>query len=149
MRILAPISGRAVPLAEVPDEVFAEGMAGQGCAIVPEASGEAVAPVSGVLVKLFEGGHAFGIATDDGIEMIVHLGLDTIELRGAGFERLATEGDRVEAGQPIVRFDLEEIRAAGYDPVTPVVVTNADEHPVSGLTTGEVNAGDPLFEVTA
>jgi PTS system glucose-specific IIA component len=146
MRVLAPISGRAVPLAEVPDEVFAEGMAGQGCAIVPEASGEAVAPVSGVLVKLFEGGHAFGIATDGGIEMIVHLGLDTIELRGKGFERIATEGDRVEAGQPIVRFDLDEIRAGDYDPVTPVLVTNDEDHPVTGVRTGEIQAGELLFE---
>jgi sugar PTS system EIIA component len=146
MRVLAPISGRAVPLAEVPDEVFAEGMAGQGCAIVPEASGEAVAPVSGVLVKLFEGGHAFGIATDGGIEMIVHLGLDTIELRGKGFERIATEGERVEAGQPIVRFDLDEIRAGDYDPVTPVLVTNDEDHPVTGVRTGEIQAGELLFE---
>jgi PTS system glucose-specific IIA component len=146
MRVLAPISGRAVPLAEVADEVFAEGMAGQGCAIVPEASGEAVAPVSGVLVKLFEGGHAFGIAADGGIEMIVHLGLDTIELRGRGFERIATEGDRVEAGQPIVRFDLDEIRAGNYDPVTPVLVTNDEDHPVTGVRTGEVQAGELLFE---
>jgi sugar PTS system EIIA component len=146
MRVLAPLSGRAVPLAEVPDEVFAEGMAGQGCAIVPEASGEAVAPVSGVLVKLFEGGHAFGIATDGGIEMIVHLGLDTIELRGKGFERIATEGERVEAGQPIVRFDLDEIRAGDYDPVTPVLVTNDEDHPVTGVRTGEIQAGELLFE---
>ena len=146
MRVLAPISGRAVPLAEVADEVFAEGMAGQGCAIVPEASGEAVAPVSGILVKLFEGGHACGIATDGGIEMIVHLGLDTIELRGKGFERIATEGDRVEAGQPIVRFDLDEIRAGNYDPVTPVLVTNDEDHPVTGVRTGEIQAGELLFE---
>ncbi len=147
MEVLAPITGEAVPLAEVPDEVFAEGMAGEGGAIVPGASGEAVAPVSGTLVKLFEGGHAFGIATDEGVELIVHLGLDTIEMRGTGFERLATEGERVEAGQPIVRFDLEEIRAAGYDPVTPVVITNADEYPVGGLKGGEVRAGETLFEV--
>ena len=146
MRVLAPISGRAVPLAEVPDEVFAEGMAGQGCAIVPEASGEAVAPVSGVLVKLFEGGHAFGIETANGIEMIVHVGLDTIEMEGGGFEKLATEGDDVEAGQPIVRFDLEAIEEAGYDPITPVVVTNPDDHPVGDAKTGEVRAGEPLFE---
>ena len=147
MEVLAPVSGRAVPLSEVPDEVFAEGMAGEGGAIVPAASGEAVAPLSGTLVKLFEGGHAFGIETGEGVELIVHVGLDTIELRGAGFEKLATEGDRVEAGQPIVRFDLEEIRRGGYDPVTPIVVTNADEHPVSDLETGEVSAGDPLLEV--
>jgi sugar PTS system EIIA component len=148
MQILAAISGTAVPLSEVADEVFAQGMAGEGGAIVPTRSGEAIAPASGTLVKLFEGGHAFGIETDDGVELIVHVGLDTIELRGAGFEKVATEGDRVEAGQPIVRFDLEEIRAGGYDPVTPVVVTNADEHPVGDIKTGEVSAGDPLFEVS-
>ena len=148
MQILAAVSGTAVPLSEVADEVFAQGMAGEGGAIVPAQSGEALAPASGTLVKLFEGGHAFGIETDDGVELIVHVGLDTIELRGAGFEKVATEGDRVEAGQPIVRFDLEEIRAGGYDPVTPVVVTNADEHPVGDIKTGEVSAGDPHFEVS-
>ncbi len=146
MEVLAPVSGQAVPLGEVPDEVFAEGMAGEGGAIVPGASGEAVAPVSGTLVKLFEGGHAFGIETDEGVELIVHVGLDTIEMRGSGFEKLATEGDRVEAGQPIVRFDLDEIKNSGYDPVTPVVVTNAEDHPVSNLRTGEVSAGEPLFD---
>ena len=146
MEVLAPVTGQAVPLGEVPDEVFAEGMAGEGGAIVPGASGEAVAPVSGALVKLFEGGHAFGIETDEGVELIVHVGLDTIEMRGDGFEKLATEGDRVEAGQPIVRFDLDEIKNSGYDPVTPVVVTNAEDHPVSNLRTGEVSAGDPLFD---
>jgi PTS system glucose-specific IIA component len=146
VEVLAPVSGQAVPLGEVPDEVFAEGMAGEGGAIVPGASGEAVAPLSGTLVKLFEGGHAFGIETDGGVELIVHVGLDTIEMRGSGFEKLATEGDRVEAGQPIVRFDLDEIRNAGYDPVTPVVVTNAEDHPVSNLRTGEVSAGEPLFD---
>jgi PTS system glucose-specific IIA component len=146
VEVLAPVSGQAVPLGEVPDEVFAEGMAGEGGAIVPGASGEAVAPVSGALVKLFEGGHAFGIETDEGLELIVHVGLDTIEMRGNGFEKLATEGDRVEAGQPIVRFDLDEIKNSGYDPVTPVVVTNAEDHPVSNLRTGEVSAGELLFD---
>jgi len=146
VEILAPVSGESVPLSEVPDEVFAEGMAGEGGAIIPGSSGEAVAPVSGTLVKLFEGGHAFGIATEEGIELIVHVGLDTIEMRGGGFEKIATEGDEVEAGQPIVRFDLEEIQAAGYDPVTPVVVTNPEDHPVRDLRSGAVRAGEPLFE---
>lgn len=145
--VLAPISGRAVPMSQVADEVFAEGLAGEGAAIVPEASGEALAPVSGQLVKLFEGGHAFGIATDDGVEVLVHLGLDTIELKGEGFERLANEGERVEAGQPLVRFDLEAIRTAGYDPTTPVFVSNSDEFAVDGQKPGEVRAGERLFEV--
>lgn len=101
MEILAPISGQAVPLADVPDEVFAEGMAGDGGAIVPGASGEVLAPLSGTLVKLFEGGHAFGIEGDEGIELIVHVGLDTIEMRGGGFERLAVEGRGWRPGSPL------------------------------------------------
>jgi len=121
-------------------------MVGEGGAIVPGASGEVLAPISGTLVKLFEGGHAFGIEGDGGMELIVHIGLDTIEMRGEGFERLAVEGDRVEAGQPIVRFDLGEIRNAGHDPITPIIVTNPEDHPVRGLKSGEVRAGELLFE---
>jgi sugar PTS system EIIA component len=147
VEVLAPISGEVVPLSEVPDEVFAEGMAGDGVAIVPGASGEAIAPVSGTLVKLFEGGHAFGIITDGGVELIVHLGLDTIRMEGEGFKKLAAEGDRVQAGEPIVRYDLGAIREAGYDPVSPVVVPNSDEHPVQNLQSGKVRSGEPLFEV--
>ena len=147
MEILAPITGEVVPLTEVPDEVFAEGMAGDGGAIVPAGSGEAVAPTNGTLVKLFEGGHAFGISTEGGVELIVHLGLDTIQMEGGGFEKLATEGDQVEAGQPIVRMNLEAIREAGYNPVSPVVVANSDEHSVDNLKTGEIEAGKPMFEV--
>lgn len=147
MEILAPVTGEVVPISEVPDEVFAEGMAGEGGAVVPSESGEAVAPASGVLVKLFEGGHAFGITTESGIDIIVHLGLDTIQIKDGGFEKLATEGDQVEAGQPIVRFDLEAIRQAGYDPVSPVVISNSDEHSVENLQTGSTEAGNLMFEV--
>ena len=147
MEILAPITGEVVPISEVPDEVFAEGMAGEGGAIVPSESGEAVAPASGTLVKLFEGGHAFGITTESGVDIVVHLGLDTIQMEDGGFDKLATEGDQVEAGQPIVRFDLEAIREAGYDPVSPVVIANSDEHSVENLKTGSTEAGSLMFEV--
>jgi glucose-specific phosphotransferase system IIA component len=147
IEVIAPLSGQAVPLSEVSDEVFASGMAGDGVAVIPSKSGEVVAPISGRLVKLFEGGHAFGIASADGVELIVHIGLDTIEMRGAAFERLATEGDEVEAGTAIVRFDLEEITSAGYDPVTPVLITNADEHPISNAKTGEVSVGHTIFQI--
>ena len=147
MEILAPITGEVVPISEVPDEVFAEGMAGEGGAIVPSESGEAIAPAGGTLVKLFEGGHAFGITTESGVDIIVHLGLDTIQMKDGGFDKLATEGDQVEAGQPIVRFDLEAIRQAGYDPVSPVVIANSDEHSVENLQTGSTEAGSLMFEV--
>lgn len=147
MDVLAPLSGCAVPLSEVPDEVFAEGMAGDGRAIVPSSGGEAVAPLSGTLIKLFEGGHAFGIETEDGVELIVHIGLDTIEMRGEGFEKLARQGDTVEAGQPIVRFDIEKVRSSGYDPITVVVVTNPEDHPVGDHASGDIRAGDVLFGI--
>lgn len=148
MEILSPVSGKTIPLKKVPDEVFASRMAGDGGAILPSASGEVLAPISGSLLKLFEGGHAFGIESENGVELIVHIGLDTIEMRGDGFEKLANQGDKVEAGQPIVRFDLEKIRAAGHDPVTPVVVTNPEDHAVSNLAQGDISAGDALFHVT-
>lgn len=147
MEVLVPVSGEAVPLSRVPDEVFASGMAGEGAAISPSASGEVLSPVSGTLIKLFKGGHAFGIESESGVEIIVHIGLDTIEMGGEGFEKLAAQGDEVEAGQPIVRFDLEKIKASGYDPVTPVVVTNPEEHPVGEAVRGGVSAGEVLFSV--
>ncbi|WP_053057775.1 PTS sugar transporter subunit IIA [Rubrobacter aplysinae] len=149
MEVLAPVSGSVVPLSEVPDEVFSGGMAGEGAAIVPDEGGEVVAPVSGRLTKLFEGGHAFGLLADcgsGGMELIVHLGLDTIELAGKGFEKLAAEGDVVEAGRPIVCMDLQTIRSTGYDPITPVVVANADEFRVSGVKRKRVKTGEVMFE---
>lgn len=147
MQILAPITGRVVPLKEVPDEVFSEGMAGEGVAIIPSHGGEAVAPVSGTLAKLFEGGHAFVIVTEGAVELVVHLGLDTIELQGRGFEKLAVEGDQVEAGQPIVHFELQSVRSAGYNPITPVVVADAGKSRARISEPGEVSAGDAIFEV--
>src|SRR5690349_23103175 len=98
--VLAPLDGTVVELEKVPDEVFAMKMAGDGVAIDP--SGQvALAPVSGQLVKLFRGGHAFGIAGEGGVELIVHLGLDTVELEGEGFEKIAVEGQVVQSGDPI------------------------------------------------
>src|SRR5436309_15251227 len=106
--VLAPLDGTVVDLESVPVEVFAQKMVGDGVAIDP--SGQvAVAPVSGDLVKLFPGGHAFGLSMNDGVELIVHIGLDTIELKGEGFENIATEGQVVKAGTPIVRFDRATI----------------------------------------
>lgn len=141
--VLAPLDGTVVALESVPDEVFALKMAGDGLAIDP--SGQvALAPVSGKLVKLFKGGHAFGIAVDDGIELIVHLGLDTIELKGQGFEKIAVEGQIVQAGDPIVRFDRSLIEAAGKAVLSPVV--SSGDGTVIQKASGFVTAGhDVLF----
>jgi PTS system glucose-specific IIA component len=118
--ILSPFTGRVVPLEEVPDHVFAERMLGEGIAVEPD-EGIALAPLKGRLVVFHSAGHAFAIEGQDGLKVLVHIGLDTVHLRGEGFVQLAQEGDWVEAGQPIARFDMERIRAAGFSLVSPVI----------------------------
>lgn len=141
--VLAPLDGTVVELESVPDEVFAQKMAGDGVAIDP--SGQvAVAPVAGELVKLFPGGHAFGISTSDGFELIVHIGLDTVELKGEGFENIATEGQLVQAGTPIVRFDRGTIERKGKVMLSPVVSSGSGT--IVRRASGVVRAGqDMLF----
>ena len=141
--VLAPLDGTVVDLEAVPDEVFAQKMVGDGVAIVP--SGQvAVAPVAGTLVKLFPGGHAFGIATSGGVELIVHLGLDTIEMKGEGFGEIAVEGQEVQAGTPIVRFDRAVVERMGKVMISPVVSTGSGT--IVRRASGTVRAGlDVLF----
>jgi sugar PTS system EIIA component len=141
--IFAPLDGTVVDLETVPDEVFAQKLAGDGVAIDPSGS-LALAPVAGNLVKLFPGGHAFGIAAVPGIEVIVHIGLDTVELKGEGFENIATEGQVVQAGDPIVRFDRKTIERAGKVILSPVVSSGAGT--IVRRASGTVAAGrDVLF----
>jgi PTS system glucose-specific IIA component len=143
IQVLAPLDGTVVDLEAVPDEVFAQKLAGDGVALDPSGA-IAVAPIAGTLVKLFPGGHAFGIAASGGVELIVHLGLDTIELKGTGFENLATEGQEVQAGMPIVRFDRPTIERAGKVMLSPVVSSGAGT--VARRASGQVRAGrDILF----
>jgi len=143
IHVLAPLDGTVVDLENVPDEEFAQKMVGDGVAIDP--SGQvAVAPVSGDLVKLFPGGHAFGISMNDGVELIVHIGLDTIELKGEGFENIAAEGQVVKAGTPIVRFDRATIERRGKVMLSPVVSSGAGT--IMRRASGTVRAGrDVLF----
>jgi len=143
LHVLAPLDGTVVELETVPDEVFAQKMVGDGVAIDP-AGGIAVAPVAGTLVKLFPGGHAFGIATREGAELIVHIGLDTVELQGQGFENIATEGQTVQAGTPIVRFDRAVIERTGKVMLSPVV--SCGPGTIVRRASGTVRAGrDVLF----
>ena len=143
IRVLAPLDGTVLDLAEVPDQVFAQKMVGDGLAINPSGS-LAVAPVTGTLLKLFAGGHAFGIATASGAELIVHIGLDTIELKGKGFSNIAQEGQHVEVGTPIVRFDLPTIEQQGKVIISPVV--SAGSGHIVERASGTVRAGqDVLF----
>ncbi len=142
INVIAPLDGLVVELESVPDEVFAQKMAGDGVAINP--TGQiALAPVAGELVKLFPGGHAFGIATDDDIELIVHIGLDTVELQGEGFANIATEGQKVQVGTPIVRFDRSAIEQRGKEIISPVV--SCASGTIVWRATGTVHAGQDIL----
>lgn len=143
--VLAPVEGAAVGLAAVPDPVFSAGMVGPGTAIDPRRGpGTAVAPIAGKIVKLHP--HAYVIEGDDGKGVLVHLGIDTVQLRGRGFRLLAAEGDRVSAGQPVVAWDPAQIEAGGRSPVCPVVALDALDGTVTGVVCGTVRAGDELFQ---
>jgi len=145
LQVRAPIAGRAVRLADVPDEVFAQGLVGPGTAIDPKpAPDDALAPVSGLLAKLHP--HAFVVVAEGGRGVLVHLGIDTVQLRGAGFELLAKEGEPVAAGQPLVRWDPAAVAASGRSPVCPVVALDAPWSALSAVVEqGEVATGDLLF----
>lgn len=142
--VVAPMRGRVVPLEDVQDEVFAERIMGDGVAIAPT-DGRVVAPVSGRIEKLFPGGHGIALETPEGVQVLVHVGLDTVELRGDGFTVHAAEGDDVAAGDLLVTADLEHIVARGKDVTSPVVVISG--HPVEVVASGDLDAGDDLLEV--
>ncbi|MFC0549758.1 PTS glucose transporter subunit IIA [Planotetraspora thailandica] len=143
--VLAPVAGAAFGLAAVPDPVFSQAMVGPGAAIDPERiPGEAVAPITGTIIKLHP--HAYVVVGDDGRGVLVHLGIDTVQLRGAGFCLLAAEGDRVEAGQPVVRWNPAAVAAGGRSPFCAVVALDAVDGSISDVAVGTVGAGDELFQ---
>lgn len=123
MALVAPISGKVIELSEVPDQVFAKKMAGDGVGI--DSTGDVVvAPADGVVVLIFKTNHAFAMVLDNEIEILVHIGIDTIELNGTGFKRLIEEGTKVKAGEPIIKVDRKFIKEKGYSLVTPILITN-------------------------
>lgn len=140
VEIYAPLSGEIVNIEDVPDTVFAEKIVGDGVAIKPTGS-TVVAPVDGTVGKIFETNHAFSIETETGIELSVHVGINTVELKGEGFRRVAEEGQRVRRGDPIVEIDLALLEERAKSTLTPVVISNMDE--VAELTklSGTVTAG--------
>jgi sugar PTS system EIIA component len=143
--VVAPVPGKVIALADVPDPVFAQQIVGSGVAIDPERSpGTAVSPVAGRLLKLHP--HAFVVLTAAGQGVLVHLGIDTVQLDGEGFELVATEGDELASGDPIVRWDPAVVEAGGRSPIVPVVVmdTAADTVSASAIDS-TVEIGDPLF----
>lgn len=123
--LVAPISGKTVDITTVPDAVFAEKMAGDGLAIDPTGD-TIVAPADGELTMLFGTKHAFGMTLDKGVQILVHIGLDTVSLNGEGFTALKNQGDMVKKGEPIVKIDRELIQSKGLSLITPVIFTDMD-----------------------
>ncbi|MFB8891801.1 N-acetylglucosamine-specific PTS transporter subunit IIBC [Microbacterium plantarum] len=126
VRLRQPIAGTVVPLAQVPDPMFAQGTMGPGVAIDPTGD-TVVAPADGIVTTVFPTGHAVGMTLDDGTELLIHVGIDTVDLQGRGFQALVQQGEGVHAGHPLLRIDTGVIRGAGYSPITPVIVLN-NEH---------------------
>ena len=145
--LFACLNGTVVPLADVKDEAFASGVLGDGIAIEPS-DGELVAPADGEISSTFETHHAVGMTTADGAELLMHIGIDTVKLGGKHFTYLVNEGDKVKKGQPLIRFELEAIKAEGYPVTTPVIVCNTDDYAaVAAKASGTVKQGDALLEL--
>ncbi|MCU1564739.1 MAG: beta-glucoside transporter subunit, partial [Arthrobacter sp.] len=145
--VLAPVTGSVIALADVPDKVFASGAMGSGIGIVPEEDA-VYSPVSGTVQAVMKTGHAYGIKTDEGVEVLVHIGIDTVQMKGDGFEAAVTRGQRVEAGGLLATIDRAKILAAGYDSTTLMVVTNTrDLTAVVPLTGTHLTRGAAALDV--
>lgn len=146
--VSSPLLGNVIPLSEVQDEAFSSGILGLGAAIVPE-EGILYAPADGTVSALFPTGHAIGITTDGGLELLLHVGMDTVQLEGKGFHPVVKEGDQVKKGQKLLEFDMDQITAAGYSLVTPILVTNAGDYAEVTMTKHtQVRSGDNLLIVS-
>lgn len=145
--VYAPVSGEAVQLRETSEPLFSSEAMGKGIAIKPT-SETVVAPVSGSVTALIESNHAVGLLADDGCEVLVHIGVDTVEMAGAGFSCRVAQGERVSLGDPLIDFSREKIASAGFDDTVFVVVTNTDAYAsVSPVENGPVKAGDVVVRM--
>lgn len=123
--IKAPLDGKVLKLDEIKDPAFSSGMLGKGLAIDPK-DGKVCSPVDGEIIMLFDTCHAVGIKSEYGVEILIHIGMDTVELKGEGFTSHIKNGDKVKAGQELIDFDLDLVKEKGYEVVTPIVITNLD-----------------------
>ncbi|EHS86510.1 Protein-N(Pi)-phosphohistidine--sugar phosphotransferase [Limosilactobacillus gastricus PS3] len=147
-KLYAPVNGQTLPLTEVKDEVFSSEAMGKGLAFVPS-EGLLRAPADGTVVLVFPTGHAIGMQTAAGAEILMHIGMDTVNLQGKGFETLVEKGQAVKAGDPLVKFNLAAIKQAGYDPTMPMVVTNSVKyHEVKAVAKDTVAVGDEVLELS-
>ncbi len=146
--VYSPMSGRAIALEEVPDKTFASGTLGQGAAIDPM-DGKVVAPADGKVSTLFDSHHAVGLTLDNGMELFVHIGMNTVELGGEGFDAFVKEGDRVKRGDTLITFDIQNLKNKGYSVISPVIITNSEKYKdIRRTTDGGINYFDELLETT-
>ncbi len=145
-KLYAPLTGNVIPLEEVPDPVFSQKMMGEGMAIIPT-NGQVLSPVNGKVIQIPESKHAIGLLSDDGAEVLIHVGLETVALKGEGFELKVETGEKVTVGQPLLEFDLEYIQNHAKDIVTPMVITNSNEGEKQFTLTDEkkANAGKTVI----
>ncbi|ABQ99503.1 TPA: PTS glucose transporter subunit IIA [Haemophilus influenzae] len=143
VEIYAPISGEIVNIEDVPDVVFSEKIVGDGVAVRPIGN-KIVAPVDGVIGKIFETNHAFSMESKEGVELFVHFGIDTVELKGEGFTRIAQEGQSVKRGDTVIEFDLALLESKAKSVLTPIVISNMDEISCIVKKSGEVVAGESV-----
>ena len=144
--IVDPLQGKVLAQADIPDETFAQGILGPGCGIEP--TGDTVyAPFDGTVTQIATTLHAVGITSNDGIELLIHVGMDTVDMKGQGFTALVKENQKVTAGTPLLKVDLDAIRAAGHPTATAIIVTDGAGDAVEMLAEGDVAPGTPLFKV--
>lgn len=147
IQIFAPVAGEAVPITEVSDPTFGEKILGDGCAIKPS-EGKVVAPCDGTVEQIFETGHAVTLTSPGGAEILIHIGLDTVELKGKHYTIHAHDGDKVKKGDLLIEFDAAAIAAEGYDTITPIVICNSDDFSSITPHTGKTAAaGDLILEL--
>ena len=145
IEIGSPVKGKAVPISKVSDPTFGEEILGKGVAIQP-ADGKIYAPADGTIEMLFDTKHAVSMTTTEGVELLVHIGLDTVALKGEHFTAHKENGDAVKKGDLLISVDLEAVKGAGYDVITPMVVCNtSDYQTVEAVTGSDVNPGDTVL----
>lgn len=143
----SPAKGQAVPLSQVNDPTFSEGMLGDGVAVIPS-EGKIYAPMDGEVGMVFDTLHAVSLTADCGAEILIHVGLDTVTMKGEGFTGHVQAGDKVKKGDLLLEVDLEKVKAAGFDTITPILICNTDDYEkVEGLAGKDVVPGDDVIRI--
>lgn len=145
IEIVSPVTGKIIPIEEVPDQVFSEKMIGDGLAIDPK-EGRVLSPIDGEVVTIFPTNHAIGLVSKEGLEILIHIGIDTVELNGVGFTRIIEKDSKVKKGDLLVEFDIDLIKEKGKSPITPVIISNMDKvKNIDKIDSGETVGGETVI----